>query len=129
VGGLASSIIIGGFLIFHLSSYSITSMLGLSSELVPVAVSLGGLVLVFMAFSFALVRFNPGSEDLTKFYSRATVGIFFSAVLSVIDALVLVLFQIWNDSEIFDLGVAILFVVFWSFLISTGAVVADQLNL
>ena len=126
--GLISSVFVACYFFSHFAALSVQEMASMAVELLPVTISIGGLVLVFMAFTFALIKFNPRNLSMTRFYSWATVGIFIAAVLSVVDSLIFLLFQTWNQVAVFEIALSLFFVVTSAFIVSTGAVIIEQLG-
>ncbi len=99
----------------------------IATQLIGGSLTLGALILVFLTFNFAMMKFYDTSDKMQKLYSWSSFGIFTSGTIAILDSSLFTLYRVSQNVVIFSASLLILFVSMILFLISVGAMVLQQL--
>ena len=128
VAFIAGFVTLASYLVMNISKIQPSQALQTASQGSSLSMTLGGLVLVFLAFNFAMLRVYSASPHLTKTYSLAAIGNFAAAALSLFDSILFVQMQLSSDSlHVIDAFI-VLSIASVLFLVCAGYVVVQQIG-
>lgn len=138
IAATKSTIALGGAAVFVIGLAWILQILttppatvtlnGIATQLIGGSLALGGLILIFLTFNFAMLKIYDTSDKMQILYSWSSFGIFTAGVIAVIDSLLFALYLISENLILISSAFSILLVAVTLFLVSVGVIVLQQLG-